>query len=156
NQGRTYNEFSSRLDERVSVVSPLEINLSGTKTEGIINVEAQIIGAAKIPQSDLVIHFVVTEDVTYTGRNSVSPQDFVMRKMVTSSTGEAFSVEQGENKTISKNIPLSQNWIPDSLSVIVFIQSTGTKEVFQSAMITYEELEITTEVDEKPLSPSAF
>ncbi|MGE5796087.1 MAG: Omp28-related outer membrane protein [Ignavibacteria bacterium] len=142
-QQNNYSFWSGLLDQRAAAGSPLKIDLTGTKTNGTININAEIVRTGNINENDLTIHFVVVENVFYQGRNGIADHKYVMRSMVTSPTGESFSINVNETKQVQKSINLSSSWIPDSLGAVVFIQSSSSKAVYQSAYISYVELELT-------------
>ncbi len=93
-----------------------------------------------IADNDLVIHFVVVEDLYYDGRNSVSNHKHVMRKMLPTPSGQSFSINLNETKDIEQTIDIDPLWDRDSLSIVVFVQSTGSKTVYQSETISYNDL----------------
>ncbi|MGE5811262.1 MAG: Omp28-related outer membrane protein [Ignavibacteria bacterium] len=142
-QQNNYSSWSGLLDQRAAAGSPLKIALTGTKTNGTININAEIIRTGNINENDLAIHFVVVENVFYQGRNGIADHKYVMRSMVTSPTGESFSITENETKQVQKSVNLPSSWIPDSLGAVVFIQSSSSKAVYQSAYISYVELELT-------------
>jgi hypothetical protein len=142
-QQNNYGSWDELLDQRATASSPLRIALTGTKADNIININAEVIRTGNITTTDLVIHFVVVENVFYQGRNNIANHRNVMRRMVTSPAGESFSINENETKLFSKPINLSSGWIPDSLGVAVFVQSSSSKEVHQSAHISYSELQLT-------------
>lgn len=79
-QSGGYSSWGSKVDARLAVKSPLQINLSGTKESGgsfAVNAELNIGSSLS---GNNVIHFVVVEDVNYSGRNGVNPHNHVMRK----------------------------------------------------------------------------
>jgi hypothetical protein len=135
-----YDTWSGKLDGLVTVPSPLQIILSGTKESNKIFLKTKITRNGDINQSDLVIHFVVVENIYYLGYNGVPRHDNVMRKMLPFPAGRPFSINDSETKEIDTTIDLKSSWKPDSLSVVVFIQSIGTKEVYQSETIKYSDL----------------
>ena len=135
--------WTTTLDNLVATESPLQINLSGSKSAGQFNINAQLMRTGDIADNDLVIHFVVAEDIFYDGRNSVSNHKHVMRKMLPSPDGQSFSINLNETINIPQTITLDSQWDADSLSVVVFVQSTGSKTVYQSATISYDELVVT-------------
>jgi hypothetical protein len=154
-QVNNYSNWAANINQQLAETSPLDIILTGTKENNSFSINAQITRTGNIIQTDLVIHFVVVENVTYVGRNGVSPQNFVMRKMITTPTGESFNISSGETKNVSKNINLESGWIPDSLSVVVFVQSSGSKDIFQSEMISYKNL-IVTNIENETQTPKQF
>lgn len=139
-QSGGYSNWGSKIDARLAVKSPLQINLSGSKGSGSFTVDAQINAGSSVGGNN-VIHFVVVENVNYNGRNGVNPHNHVLRKMITSPTGE--SINLASNQTVSKTINLESAWNTGNIGVVVFVQNSSSKEVYQSNFITYDELGIT-------------
>jgi Outer membrane protein Omp28 len=138
--GNTYSSWAGILDARTSVQSPLMISLQGGVGSESFTVGATITALKSINAGDLVLYFVVTETVNYQGRNGVSPQRFVMRKMIPDANGMPFAIDSGEVKTVSNNITLESTWISRNVSVVVFVQSASSREVYQSASISYNSI----------------
>ena len=132
--------WAATLDNLVSSQSPLKIVLSGTRSQTQFNINAQLTRTGNIPDNDLVIHFVVAEDLYYAGRNGISNHKHVMRKMIPAPGGQSFSIDLNETKDIPQTITLDPLWDADSLSVVVFVQSTGSMTVYQSESIDYQKL----------------
>jgi hypothetical protein len=153
-QGST-SGWAASLDNLVNTQSPLKITLSGTRDPENFYISAELTRTGSIPDNDLVIHFVVAEDLFYDGRNSVSDHKHVMRKMFPTPDGQSFSINLNETKNIPQTIPLDPIWDADSLNVVVFVQSTGSMTVYQSETIAYNELNVS-EVDDKNLSLNNF
>lgn len=141
-QSHSYSDWPSKIDNELNVSSNINLSLTGSKENGGFTVNADIAPAGGVSASDLMLHFVVVENVSYRGRNDVSPQYYVMRKMLPGSGGEQISLGGGAQK-VSQSVTLESGWIPDSISVVVFIQSKSTREVYQSARISYSSLNIT-------------
>ncbi|MEJ2102941.1 MAG: T9SS type A sorting domain-containing protein [Ignavibacteriaceae bacterium] len=135
--------WAATLDNLVSTQSPLKILLSGTRNETQFNINAELTRTGDIADHDLVIHFVVVEDLYYAGRNGIANHKHVMRKMLPSPVGQPFTIDLNETKDIPQTIFLDPLWDADSLSVVVFVQSTGAMTVYQSETINYDELSIT-------------
>ena len=146
--------WASSLNNLVATQSPLKIILSGTKNPNQFNINAQLTRTGDIPDNDLVIHFVVAEDLYYAGRNGIVNHIHVMRKMLPTPDGQSFSIDLNETKNIQQTINLEPLWDADSLSVVVFVQSTGSKTVYQSETINYNEL--VTGIHEKENIPADF
>ncbi len=153
-QGST-SGWTNTLNNLTQTQSPLTISLSGTKSLTQFDINASITRSGNISENDLVINFVVVEDVFYDGRNTISNHKHVMRKMLPSSNGQAFSINLNETKNIQQIININPIWDADSLSVVVFIQSTSTKTVYQSETINYNDLSITS-VENETVFPKEF
>lgn len=136
NQGRTYSSFGANLDSRVDIDSPLGIELFGTKNGQMVSVTATISQTGSISQTDLVVHMVAVENVSYVGRNGVTPQDFVMRKMITPIAGDPFTPDVNFSKQVIHSATLTNIANMNNIGVVVFVQSVSTKEVFQSEYIS--------------------
>ena len=153
-QGST-SGWSASLDNLVATQSPLKIILSGNRNTTQFNINAQLTRSSDIPDNDLVIYFVVVEDIYFDGRNTVSNHKHVMRKMLPTPNGQTFSINLNETINIPQPIDLDPIWDVDSLSVVVFVQSISSKTVYQSATISYDELNVT-DIKNEELLPSEF
>lgn len=152
-QSGGYSSWGSKIDARLAVKSPLQIILSGSKETGSFTVNAELNAGSNISGNN-VIHFVVVEDVNYGGRNGVNPHKHVMRKMVTPPTGEA--IDLSSSQTINKTISLNGAWNTNNLGIVVFVQNSTTKEVYQSEFITYNELGVTGIEGENKTIPESY
>ncbi|MCW8804486.1 MAG: Omp28-related outer membrane protein [Ignavibacteriaceae bacterium] len=153
-QGST-SGWAANLDNLVSTQSPLKIILSGTRNSTQFNINAQLTRTGDIADNDLVIHFVVVEDLFYDGRNSVSNHKHVMRKMLPTPDGQSFTIDLNETKDIPQTINLDPLWDADSLNVVIFVQSLASKAIYQSETISYNELSVTG-LDDLETVPSKF
>lgn len=135
-----YSSFSGSIDSRSASKTPVQINLSGTAGDNNISINAEINVSSGVSGSN-VIHFVVVEDVDYQGNNGIPHHTHVMRKMITSADGE--SIDLSSNQMINKEIELDNLWIPENLGVVVFVQNSSSKEIYQSQFIAYNELGVT-------------
>ncbi len=142
-QSSNYSSWGNSLDALTGEQSPFEIILSGSKdSDQQFTVKANISRSGDVSDNDLVIHFVVVENLLYQGQNGISHHMHVMRKMVGSPVGNDFSVNDNDSKVVDKQITLDSKWNADSLAVVVFIQSKGTKKVYQSETINYKSINV--------------
>jgi hypothetical protein len=147
--------WTNTLNNLVTTTSPLIIELSGYADLNQIFIDAYVTRTGDISDEDLVIQFVIAEDIFYDGRNNVSNHKHVMRQMLPTPAGLSFHIDPDETKYFQQIIDSDPIWDKDSLSIIVFVQSTGSKTVYQSATIRYNELTIT-KTEEENLFPSEF
>jgi hypothetical protein len=145
----SYNGWAATLDALTQTESPLRIILSGSRNSSQVFLNAQLTRTGNISDNDLVIRFLVVEDLFYDGRNSISDHKHVMRKMLPTPSGLPFSIGLNETKDIEQTINIESIWDADSLSFVVFVQSTSSKTVYQSETISYEELMITNTENEE-------
>ena len=135
--------WAATLDNLTLSDSPLMLSLSGDINENQIEINAIVTRTGNVSDNDLVIHFVVVEDLYYAGRNGITHHKHVMRKMFPSPSGKSFSINLNETNDIGQLIGIDPLWIADSTNIVVFIQSTGSQTVYQSESISYNDLTIT-------------
>ncbi|MBU1094897.1 MAG: Omp28-related outer membrane protein [Bacteroidetes bacterium] len=152
-QSGSYSQWAANINSRLDVKSPVNILLSGSQEGSTVTIKADLEFSSGFNLGSAVIHFIVVEDVTYAGRNGINNHKNVMRKMITSPTGE--SITTVGFQTANKSISLPESWNKNNLSFLVFIQNSVTKEVCQSEIIDYNSLVVTGITDES-LSPNRF
>ena len=155
-QANNYSSWSSLLDALTSEESPFRITLTGTQGDNYMDIKAEVQQSGSTAENNLVINFVLVENVNYQGSNSIAYHKNVMRKMVASPAGEAFSIAMGEIKQVDKTINIGEELIPDNLGVVVFIQSSSSKAVYQSGYISYADLSLTTGTEPTYAIPSEY
>ncbi len=132
--------WATTLDNLVNTQSPLKIELSGYTDLVRLFIDADVTRTGDITDNDLVLRFVVAEDVFYDGRSSISNHKNVMRKMLPTPEGLAFDIALNETKGFEQIVNLDPVWDIDSLNLVVFVQSSGSKTVYQSETINYTDL----------------
>jgi hypothetical protein len=153
-QGNT-SGWATTLDNLVNTQSPLKIELSGYTDLVRLFIDADVTRTGDIIDNDLVIHFIVVEDVFYDGRNSVSNHKNVMRKMLPTPEGLTFDIALNETKGFQQIVDLDPVWDIDSLKLVIFVQSSGSKTVYQSETIEFSEL-VWVSMDDEIIKPSEF
>lgn len=137
NQGRTYSAFGTNIDARMSTESPIEIILNGSKNGNVVSISALLKKTGSITETDLVVHMVAVENVSYIGRNGVSPQDYVMRKMITGTSGQSMQFDQSNNAVVTASSTLTNTADMSKVGIVVFVQSVSTKIIYQSEYISH-------------------
>jgi hypothetical protein len=153
-QGST-SGWANTLNNLTQTQSPLKIELNGTKSLSLFDITASVTRTGNISENDLVINFVVVEDIFYAGRNGITNHKHVMRKMLPSANGQPFSINLNETKNIQQIVNINPIWDVDSLSVVVFVQSASTKTVYQSETINYNDLSVTS-MENEMVTPNVF
>jgi len=135
-----HNTWGDALDDRMIVGSPFTLNLLGTADDTNINITAAVKRIGDVADNDLVMNFVLVEDVFYAGRNGITDHKHVMRKMFPSPDGKPFSINLNETKDIEATVAIDPLWNTNEVNIVVFIQSTVSKNVYQSETINYSDL----------------
>jgi len=139
----SWSGWTAVLDNLTSTESPMRLALSGSANGNQITINSTVTRTGDVSDTDLVMHFVVIEDVFYAGRNGITNHIHVMRKMLPSPSGMPFSINQNESIDIDQVIDIDTLWDVNDLNIVVFVQSTGSKTVYQSETIGYNDLKIT-------------
>jgi hypothetical protein len=147
--------WEGTLNNLVTTDSPLKITPSGYWDGNSITLEGEVTRTGDVPDNDLVMHFVAVEDIFYAGRNGVTDHKQVMRKMFPTPDGQSFSINLNETKSIGTTFITDPIWDLDSLSFVLFVQSSASKTVYQSATIAFSEL-LWVSADEKRLFLEEF
>jgi hypothetical protein len=148
-----YSQWTSLIDNRLAVKTPIQIKLSGTKNENTLNITADLSVSQYYSANDLTIQFVLVENVNYSGRNGISFHKNVMRTIAGTPNGKSItSVSQKINSTIQ----ISPSFVKENLGVVVFVQRTSTKEVLQSEYISFMNLVVTDVNKQTHTTPSSF
>jgi len=147
--------WSATLNNLVNIQSLLKIELSGYTDLVRLFIDADVTRTGDIIDNDLVIHFIVVEDIFYDGRNSISNHKHVMREMLPTPAGLAFSIALNETKGFQQIVDLDPLWDIDSLKLVIFVQSSGSKTIYQSETIEFSEL-VWVGIDDEIVKPSEF
>ena len=118
----------------IGVPAGAKIELSRTRNGNTIDLAITVKGISTGDVSDLRLHTVVTEsDIEYNDGNSENVHYDVMRRMYPDAGGEPVSIANGQTAVYQRSIDIHGDWNPDNLSVVVFLQSNGTRTVLQAA-----------------------
>jgi hypothetical protein len=145
-QSNSYSQWPNTINGKVSVMTSVNIALSGSKENDKVQLNIDVTFGGGVNYGESTLHIIAIEDVMYQGRNGISDHKNVMRQMLAGSSGE--SIQTNGTQSISRDYTLNSEWNTDNLSFLVFVQNISTKEVFQSAIIDYSELVITSVSDE--------
>jgi hypothetical protein len=155
-QSNNYASWAGIIDGIAVQDSPFELSLQGNVNGNVVNLSAIIKQTGSFSNNNLVVHFIVVENVTYSGRNGISLHKNVMRKMFPNASGKSFSISL--NQTVQVDVSTSINseiWNVNELGYLVFIQDAQTKMVHQSEFMTYDQI-LTTDVKTEVSLPNNF
>ncbi|MBK8944161.1 MAG: Omp28-related outer membrane protein [Ignavibacteriae bacterium] len=150
----SYGNWASTFDNLVSEEGSFNILLSGNYTETEFSINAKITKTADVVENDLVLNFIVVENVNYQGNNGISNHKNVMRK-ISDINGNPVNITLNETQEISATFNLDNLWNADELKIIAYLQSSSSKNVYQAESINYNELSLTN-IDQKINVPFQF
>lgn len=128
------NNWTNGLNAQLSASRNIGIVLNRTydttARTGILNIAINQSAGATV--SDLVFHIALTENgLNYNAPNGETHFEQVLRDLITSPNGDALNISAGQTVNLAPmnfNIPSEIN--DKNASLIVFTQSTSTKEIF--------------------------
>jgi len=96
------------------------------------NVGAEVNTISPIPDADIVVHLVITENsVPYiTASNGVKYPNDVMRTLLTGENGESITLLNGQQTLVNKDFTIQNNWNQDNCYITVFFQSILSKVIY--------------------------
>lgn len=127
-QDRTYSEYPTRISNAIQQSQDINISVDGMlKNDGV---SLTITTDTEIP-SNASLYLVVTEDITYKGRNGITEHTNVMRKMLTGINGAVPEIKSGA--IFSGNFSLEQLNTRSmyNAAIVCFLQNNTTKEIYQ-------------------------
>jgi len=133
--GTMYPFFRHHATTRLTVDSPLEINLACTydsiTNQGTIDATVTNTTASAVSGN---MHFVVVEDdIPYVwGGGQMTELNQVMRDMLPDATGEAVTVPASDTIMRSRNFTINASWNEMNCKIVVFLQASN-REIYQGA-----------------------
>lgn len=148
NGGSTASTWPGLIESRMNVTPPLEIHVTGTTSTELNEVEVTIASTGvELPSGTMRLHIIVVESgIYFMGPNEKPVHNFVMRDMITGSSGQLFTINVNEEKTFDRNFDWDNDWNFQNSKLVVFVQFPGDKEVLQSLMIPLNEISDPTSV----------
>lgn len=148
--------FNNALATHRAMPAPVTMNLGGYY-DSVANtglVRATLTATGKLPDTNLRLRYAVVQDtVAYTGTNGDPVHHQVMRDMVPDANGITIVLNKGETVADSQSFTFNPSWpyvTERRHHIVAFLQGDNTKEIFQSARISF--LSLITGVSGGPIS----
>lgn len=130
-ESTAYSEYKSAIETRLSIPSPLSMDVSVTydtlSRSGQASVE--VVAHDSLGEVDLHLrHVLIESGLIY---NEVLYNE-VLRDMYPDQDGVSFTVGQGETFRDTVDFTLDPQWLPENCDLVAFVQDDATKEVLQS------------------------
>lgn len=121
--GSMFSTYEPTVVSQLGVTSPLTINASYVILDGQVTVTTDVAVDQATSGSNRQVMFFVTQDGLHGHPNMV----------VAMLPNEAFTLTTpGQAVSIERSFPMSASWNDPDLNIIVMVQNTVTKEVYQS------------------------
>ena len=129
-----YGTYLPFVEERMSIESPIQVSLSDyTYTDKLLSAKVNIASLSPIKNKNLVLRAVLTESHIQYEWQDQTEINAMERLMFGGAAGSAIDLaDKNDNLTISYTIDPS--WVLGELKLVVFVQDTVTKEIFNGDM----------------------
>jgi len=126
--GWWWGQFKARIASRVSVPSPVEIDID-------------MFYGAKNDTGTAVVTVVATDPIVYSNlrltmcviQNGLPPGGQVVRSWEPLWSGLSFSIAEGDTFTHSEEFVIQSAWVEENCRFVAFVQDLSTLDVLQSA-----------------------
>jgi hypothetical protein len=158
NGGSNRNGWASMIENEAAIRSRLTMNIEGNYDPGRRTGQftVTILAESDPDQSNLKLRAVLTESsIRQTSPNGLTLHEQVFRDMMPSTSGEAFSIGEGETLEFSYQFTTQAPIVADNCQLVAFVQSDQNRQVLQSASVWVRDL-IPTGVDDDGEIPVDF
>lgn len=129
-----YPAYLVEYNANINDATPFDLTSTHTLVGNDLTIRYTATQAGAYSAGNLVAHVVVTEShIPDNWLAGLTEVNFTVRKMAPSATGTSFATTQGTSYTDSVTITLDPSWVKENMEVVVFIQNSSTKEIFNSA-----------------------
>jgi len=124
-----YSAYLPLVEDREAIKVGIGIQFTTTATSRGYHVDVTVMKYAPVMGSNFVLHFVVTEsDIQYSWQGQTK-LDFVQRLMLPDANGTAIDIANNNTINLSYDFDIGEDWNPDNLEVIAFVQNPDNKEI---------------------------
>ena len=130
-----YYNYRSYYNSRINVSSPFTIDLSYSYVEGsICEVKAVVNKVGTCNASNLRVMIALTESHIQRPWEGISEINAVTRDLIPTQNGTQFN---GESITVKENFDMA-GYYKENMTLVAWVQSFATKEVFQCVKLSME------------------
>jgi hypothetical protein len=143
-----YPQYLIKYNQRINVPSSFTIDMIGSKigtNDYQVTVTIEKVDATAY--SNLKMHFAVTQSDIAQNWQGMTELNNVERLMVPSQSGTAIDFSTSNTKEIYLSFTMQQAWVIANSDVIVFIQNSATKEIYQGIIRELSEFDFTNNTD---------
>lgn len=133
--GTMYPSYRDYFDQRKTVASPFDIGVtvdydSATRS-GNLNLVVRNTSAGSVTGQ---LQVALTESHVYFAWQGMDSVHHIERNMLPNASGEAITVAAGDSVVKTRSFTLDAAWVPRNCKLVVFVQNTSTREIYQGAM----------------------
>ncbi|MCD6596970.1 MAG: hypothetical protein J7L04_04750, partial [Bacteroidales bacterium] len=129
------------IEQRMAMPTPIkvdleDVNFSGTTFTANVNIDP----ISTFPDGEIVLYAIITESHIAETWQTLFEMNYVDRAMFNGENGLPIDLTLGQ-QDIPIEFVLGDDWVPELCEVVVFVQHTSTKEVFNADKVQVKEIE---------------
>jgi len=138
--GNVYTTYLNLYNQRISVPSPLKIDIAGTSSGNTYNITLSIQKVSTITATDMKVHLVLTENNIATSpwpgsSGCMNDVEHVTRLMVPNENGTSINFTNGDMQIITLSFTKDATWVTGECELVAFVQDNSSKEIFNSSKV---------------------
>ena len=133
NGGSSYGSWSGFITNRFSIDATVTTTMDGDYSGGSGTINIHLRNDTTVTITGRV-YIVITEDsLYYLGPNGDPWHNHVARDYVPTDVGQYVSIPAGDSVTISQPFTIQTGWNEDMCEIVAWLQTDGTRKVWQGA-----------------------
>jgi len=133
NGGSGYSGWQSMITGRFNIPSTVTVTMYGDYSDGSGTVNIRLRNDSTVTITGRV-NIVITEDsLYYLGPNGDPWHNHVARDYVPSYIGQYVTIPAGDTVTVSQPFTIQAGWDEDRCEIVAWLQTDGTRKVWQGA-----------------------
>lgn len=130
-----YPAYLVEYNTAIAAATPFNLEMSHTLNGNNLTVYYTASQVGNYSAGNLVAHVVVTEShIPENWLAGLTEVNYTVRDMAPTDAGTSFTTTMGGSYSDSVTLALNPAWVQSNMEVVVFIQNTSTKEIFNSAL----------------------
>lgn len=130
-----YPAYLIEYNTAIAAATPFDLMMTSTLNGNNLTVNYTATQVGAYSAGNLVAHVVVTEShIPENWLAGLTEVNYTVRDMAPTEAGTSFTTMMGGSYSDSVTIALNPAWVQANMEVVVFIQNTQTKEIFNSAL----------------------
>jgi hypothetical protein len=154
-----YPTYLQKYNQRINVQSSFNLDMIGSRIgQNDFQVTVSIDKLDANAYSNLMMHFVVTESEIAQNWQGMTEVNFVERRMVPNQLGTNLDFSNSNHLEVNLLFSLEPSWVKEHCEIVVFLQNSTTKEIFQGTKRELTEFDVVNNYDAgivKVTSPNA-
>ena len=134
--GNMYPTYRQFFDTRKTVTSPFEIDLAGTydsaSRQGRLDIRLRNTTSSAVTGQ---LHVAVIQNHIYHPWQGMDSLQYLVLDMLPNGSGVSVTVPANDSLDATRDFTLDAAWVARNCQLVVFVQNTSTKQMYQGARI---------------------